>query len=90
MVNWMIVVPLLVAAMGLWELVTGRPLYAAARWPLGQRATRWGGVYALVTGLLVVVLAVTYSSGIAFVTFAILSIAFGGTIELTRRRRTRT
>jgi hypothetical protein len=90
MINWMIVVPLLVAALGLSELVTGRPLYGAARWPLGQRATRWVGVYTLVTGLVVVVLAVTDSSGIAFVTFAVLSISFGTTIELTRRRRTRT
>jgi hypothetical protein len=43
-----------------------------------------------VTGLVVVVLAVTDSSGIAFVIFAVLSISFGTTIELTRRRRTRT
>jgi hypothetical protein len=92
--GWAQMLPLVIfalatAGLGLWELVTGRPLFGAARWPLNPRATRWGGAYTFAGSFVVVVLAVTYSSGIAFMTYAIVALAFAGTVEVSRRRRAR-
>jgi hypothetical protein len=87
MVNFFVIFALAMAGLGLWELTTGRTLFGSARWPLSHRATRWGGAYTLTGSLVVVVLAVTYSYGIAFMTYAILVLAFAATVQVTRKHR---
>ena len=87
MVNYLVIISLATAGLGLWEIVTGRPLLGAAGWPLQVRATRWAGAYTLTVSLVVAALALSYPSGLAFVTYAILMLAFAATVQLTRKRR---
>jgi hypothetical protein len=75
------------SGLGLWELVTGRPLFGATRWSLNQRATRWYGAYTLAGSLVVVVLAITYSSGVAFITFGLMALFMAATIQVVQSRR---
>jgi hypothetical protein len=89
MVNFFVIFALAMAGLGLWELTTGRTLFGSVRWPLSHRATRWGGAYTLTGSLVVVVLAVTYSYGIAFMTYAILVLAFVVTVRVISMRETR-
>ena len=87
MVDPVFIFALATSGLGFWELVTGRPLFGAAGWPLGQRATRWFGAYTLTGSLLVVVLAVTYSSGVAFITFGLMALFMAATIQVVQSRR---
>jgi hypothetical protein len=87
MVNPVFIFALATSGLGLWELVTGRPLFGATRWPLNQRATRWYGAYTLTGSLVVVVLAVTYSSGVAFITFGLMALFMAATIQVVQNRK---
>ena len=90
MVNYLVIISLATAGLGLWEIVTGRPLLGAPHWPLQARATRWGGAYTLAVSLVVAALALSYPTGLAIVTYAILGLAFAATVQLTKLRRSRT
>jgi hypothetical protein len=87
MVDPVFIFALATSGLGLWELVTGRPLFRAMRKPMSQRATRWYGAYTLAGSLLVVVLAVTYSSGVAFITFGLIALFMAATIQVVQSRR---
>jgi hypothetical protein len=87
MIDPLVMFPLATAVFGMWELVDGRPLRGSKRWPLNRRATRWGGAYTFAGGLLAVALVLTHHSAIAFMTYAVMVLAFAGTIQLTRMRR---
>ncbi|MGH7761566.1 MAG: hypothetical protein ACREOY_09140 [Candidatus Dormibacteraceae bacterium] len=86
MVNYWVGLALATAGWGLWEIVTGRPPLGAANWPLQARATRWGGAYTLTVGLVVAALALSYPTGLAFGTYAILVLAFAAAVQVTRKR----
>ena len=73
--------------LGLFELVSGRPLLGVRRWPLKERATRWFGAYTVIGSFVVVVLAVAYSSGIAFITFALMALLMAATIQVVQGRQ---
>ena len=87
MVDPVFIFALATLGLGLWEMVTGRPFFGTARWPLNQRATRWFGAYTLTGSLVVVVVAVTYSSGVAFITFGLMALLMGATIQVVESRR---
>jgi hypothetical protein len=87
MVNFFVIFALAMAGLGLWELATGRSLFGSRRWPLNQRATRWGGAYTFTVSLVVAGLAVTYSYGIAFMIFGVLVLAFAATVQVITRKR---
>lgn len=87
MVDPLVICALATAGFGLWELVAGRPLPHLPGWHLNPRATRWAGAYTFAASLLVFVLALTHHSGIAFVTYAILVLAFAATVLATRMLR---
>jgi hypothetical protein len=70
---------------GLWTFVTGRPLLGVPQWPLTGRALRLAGAITAVECSLVVILAVTRGSGIAFVVYAIGSLAMAVGVHLARR-----
>ena len=89
MVNFVALIALGTAGFGIWELIVGRPLRRAPDWPLSQRATRWGGAYTLAVSLLVAALAISYPTGVAFMTYGILVLAFAATVQLTKKRRSR-
>jgi hypothetical protein len=76
MVDPIIVVAAGTAGIGLWLLATGRTFRGLPRWPVAGARLRWAGAYDLLGSLLVIVLAVAVSDGVAFVTYAILSLGF--------------
>jgi len=90
MVNFVALIALGTAGIRLRELIVGRPLPRPPDWPQSQRATRWGGAYTLAVSLLVAALAISYPTGVAFMTYGILVLAFAATVQLTKRRRSRT
>ncbi len=90
MVNSLVIVSLATSGLGLWEIVTGRPLFGGARWPLNARATRWGGAYTLAVSLGVAALAISFPAGVAFMTYGILVLAFAAIVQLTKMRQSRT
>jgi hypothetical protein len=87
MVDPMVGFPLAMAALGVYEFVAARPLHGSIRWALSPRGTRWAGACTFAASLLTVALMVTHHSGIAFMTFALLTLAFAATAEVTTRSR---
>jgi uncharacterized membrane protein YidH (DUF202 family) len=70
MVNPMIIIPVATAVLGLWVLVTGRPV---ARWPsrpLGSKLRVWAATD-LVLSVAVVGLAMAGNTGLAFLLYAV-------------------
>ena len=76
MVDPMIVVPTVTAGLGLWLLVTGRPVRGLRKWPLEGATLRVAGAYDLLGSLFVIGLALAGGKGLAFLTYAVLSLAF--------------
>ena len=81
MLDAMIVFPVATAALGLWVLVTGRPV---ARWPsrpLGSKLRLWASVD-VVASVAVVALAMTGNTGLAFLLYAVSALGLAlGTIR---------
>jgi hypothetical protein len=77
------------AGLGLWVLLTGRPIRDWPRWPLTGRSLRLAGAFCLFGSLIVVVLAETQNAGFAFLTYAILALALLATSQLVRISATR-
>lgn len=77
----MIVIPIATAALGLWVLVTGRPV---ARWPsrpLGSKLRLWATADVLAS-VAVVALAVAGNTGLAFLLYAVSALVLAlGTIR---------
>ena len=87
MVDPMAGFPLAMGALGVYEFVAARPLRGSTWWALSRRGTRWAGAHTFAASLLAVALLMTHHSGIAFMTFAVLTLAFAATAEVTTRSR---
>jgi hypothetical protein len=85
--NPLVLFPTATAGLGLWVLLTGRPLRAWPRWPWKGNALRLAGAYCLGSSLLVVALAMTQNDGFAFVVYAVMALALFATIQAGRTRR---
>ena len=76
MVDPIIVIPAATAGIGFWVLVTGRTFRGLPRWPLEGASLRLAGAYDLLGSLVVLGLAVGGNIGLAFLTYAVLALAF--------------
>jgi hypothetical protein len=75
MVDPIIVVAAATAGLGLWVLVAGRTFRGLPKWPLEGTTLRVAGAYELIGSLFVIGLALAGGKGLAFVTYAVLSLA---------------
>jgi hypothetical protein len=85
------IVATITGLIGLWTLVTGRPLLGVQHyWPIGGRSLRMVGALTVGESLLVVIVAATYGAGTAFVIFAVGSLFVAVIVELRRRQQANT
>lgn len=85
LMNWILIFPIATAAFGMWELVSGRPWYGRSPWNLSGRGLRLYGACSLALSLVVIALAVTYPTGLAFMTYGIGILVLVGTVQLATR-----
>jgi hypothetical protein len=82
MVDPIIVVAAGTAGLGLWVLVTGRTFRGLPKWPLEGATLRVAGAYDLLGSLFVIGLSLAGGGGLAFVTYAVLTLAFVAVISV--------
>lgn len=82
MVDPIIVVAAYTAGVGLWLLVTGHPFRGLPRWQLKGNTLRVAGAYDLLGSLFVIGIALAGGKGLAFVTYAVLTLAFVAVIQI--------
>jgi hypothetical protein len=70
------------AALGLWLLVTGRTFRGVPKWQLEGTSLRVVGAYDLLGSLFVIGIAVAGGKGLAFVTYAVLTLAFVAIVQV--------
>lgn len=87
MVDPIIVMAACTAGIGLWVLVTGRTFRGLPKWPLEGTTLRVAGIYDLLGSLLVMGLAMAGNRGFAFVTYAVLSLAFAAVVLVAPKLR---
>jgi hypothetical protein len=75
------------ATLGLWGVLTGRRLLAWPGWALDGRAIRMVGAYELLTGFVVIAVALTHHDFIAFLIYAVLSLILFLTLQIVSNRR---
>jgi hypothetical protein len=75
------------AVLSLWALITGRGLGAWPGWVLKGRAFRLAAAYTFVISVLAIALALTHHDGIAFVTYAVLTLVLVVAIQVIGNRR---
>jgi hypothetical protein len=80
-----IVIPAATAGIGLWVLVTGRTFRGLPGWPLDGASLRLAGAYDLLGSLVVVALAVAGKVGLAFVTYAVLTLVLAAMVTVASR-----
>jgi len=73
------------AALGLWLLVTGRTFRGLPKWPLKGNTLRLAGAYDLLGSLFVIGLALSGGEGLAFVTYAVMTLAFVAVVQVAPR-----
>jgi uncharacterized membrane protein len=81
MVDPMIVIPAGTACLGMWVLVTGRTFRGLPKWPLEGTSLRVAGVYDLVGSLFVIGISLAGGKGLAFITYAVLTLAFVAVVQ---------
>jgi hypothetical protein len=86
----LIALTIVTGLVGLWTFVTGRPLLGVPHWPVSGRALRVLGAVTVAECLLVLILAVTRGDGIAFVTYAMGSLAVAFAVQFARRQQPNT
>ncbi|MDQ2923789.1 MAG: hypothetical protein M3Q90_05800 [Candidatus Dormibacteraeota bacterium] len=86
MVDPILLVATATAGLGLWELLTGRPLFGRPGWIRSATGVRLVGAYSLALSLVVVTLLVTRPGGLPFLTFGIGVLILGATVQIVRRR----
>jgi hypothetical protein len=64
------------AGLGLWLLVTGRTFRDLPKWPLEGTTLRVAGAYEFLGSLFVIGIAMAGGKGLAFITYAVLTLAF--------------
>ena len=87
MVDPIIVLAGWTAGIGLWLLVTGRPFRGLPKWPLEGATLRVVGAYDLLGSLFVIGLSLAGGKGLAFVTYAVLTLAFVAVMQVAQRHR---
>lgn len=75
------------ATLGLWGALTGRRLLAWPGWGLDARAIRIVGAYQVLTSILVIAVALSHHDFIAFLIYAVLSLALAVTLQIRSNRR---
>lgn len=75
------------AVLGLWALLTGRGLGAWPGWALHGRSFRMAGAYTLLMSVLVIAVALNRHDGIAFLIYAVLSLALVVTLQVIANRQ---
>jgi len=85
MVDPILVVASATAALGLWVLVTGRTVRGLPQWPLEGSTLRLSGAYDLLGSLFVVGLSIAGQRGLAFVTYAILTLTLAAVIAVASK-----
>jgi hypothetical protein len=70
------------AALGMWLLVTGRTFRGSPKWQLEGTSLRVVGAYDLLGSLFVIGLALAGGKGLAFVTYAVLTLAFVAIVQV--------
>jgi len=81
MVNPLAWIAIATAVLGLWTLLTGRPLRGFPRWPSGHRSLRTVGACEATASLVVVMLVVTHNDGVAFLTYGLTAVALAAAIQ---------
>jgi hypothetical protein len=81
----MVAIPM--AAFGAWELLVGRSLFGRVPRNLSQRGVRLYGACSLALSLVAIALAVTYPTGLAFMTYGIGILALVGTVQVVTSRK---
>lgn len=81
MVSPIIVPAFMTAGAGLWLIATGRPFWGYPKWPLQRTTLRVVGAYDLLGSLLVIGLAIAGKGGLAFVTYAVLTLVLVGVVK---------
>ena len=76
MVDPIIVIAAGTAGLGAWLLMTGRTFLGLPKWPLEGATLRIAGIYDLLGSLFVIALSMAGNKGFAFLTYAVLSLAF--------------
>jgi hypothetical protein len=87
MVDPIFIVATATAAFSAWELVVGRPLFGPSPWNLSERSLRLYAACSLALSLIAIALALTYPTGLAFMTYGIGTLALVGTVQLATRRK---
>jgi hypothetical protein len=87
MVDPMLVFPASSAGIGLWILVTGRPFRGLPKWPLEGATLRVAGAYDLLGSLFVICISLAGGKGLAFVTYAVLTLAFVAVMQVAQRHK---
>jgi hypothetical protein len=82
MVDPIVVIAATTAAMGLWVLTTGRTFRGWPKWPLEGATLRVAGGYDLVGSLVVIGLSLAGGKGLAFVTYAVLTLALVAVVQV--------
>jgi len=82
MVDPLIVLPAATAGIGLWVLVTGRRFRGLPGWPIEGSTLRVVGAYDLLGSLFVIGLVLAGGKGLAFVTYAVLSLAVAAVVAV--------
>jgi hypothetical protein len=84
-VDPIIVVAAYTAGVGLWLLVTGRPFRGLPKWPLQVASLRVVGAYDLLGSLFVIGISLAGGKGLAFVTYAVLTLAFVAVVQVATK-----
>ena len=87
MVDPILIVASATAVFGAWELCLGRPLFGRTPWNLSERALRIYGACSLALSLVAIALALSYPSGLAFMTYGIGVLASVAVVHLVTRRQ---
>jgi len=87
MVDPIFIVAIATVALSSWQLAVGRPLFRRPTWNLSERGHRLYGACSLALSLLAIALALTYPTGLAFMTYGIGTLALVGATQLVTRRK---
>jgi hypothetical protein len=89
MVDPIVAVATITAGTGLWLAATGRPFRGWPHWPLEGATLRVAGAYDLLGSLFVIGLSLAGGKGLAFVTYAVLTLAFVAVLKVVPKLKTR-